>query len=221
MKKGIKLLLFFLVIIVILIILAVCNKYKILYNIKDINSNTRKQQEEKIECTIYDKTCWPYRVLVKINGKKEIDRIEYNDGLIVYCNNRTTIDRDMQLELLENYEVSIIYKDGEKSKKNIYIDIDQEFDYVGKEQIYCVSTEGYYKLQAYGGSGGIGYGQVNPAGNGGFTEGTVYLKKGQYIYIHVGAQGDEQATIMSYNGGGASGGNTEHRGGQGRRGNGF
>lgn len=206
---------------VFLIILAtiIVGYKKIPLNISKSENNKFQIQEEKFEYEVYDKTSSPIKALVKINGKKEIDKIEYFDGTIMYCNNETNIAKDVELDVGINYEVSIFYKDGEKSTKNIYIEADlyEEFNYTGTEQVFCAQVSGYYKLQAYGASGGTGYGNRNPIGLGGYTEGKVYLEKGQQLYIHVGAQGVGQTLTGSYNGGGSSGGDYDHRGGQGRR----
>lgn len=95
------------------------------------------------------------------------------------------------------------------------------FDYTGDVQEFTAPTNGYYKLEVWGASGGDFnngrldknvYGSV--AGYGGYSRGTIYLEEGTTIYVIVGQQGQRgiktrgfigpSSVGPSYNGGGAS-----------------
>ncbi len=201
------------IIIGIIIIYFLCNKGKI----RDTRVNAKAQLIEKVECTITeDITSEDVSVLVTFFGSKNIKQIEYHDGITIYAKNKTKIARDMKIKPFTTYNLNVEYEDGNIVQKTYRIDnIDREFDYTGGPRIYYVLTSGQYKLEAYGASGGLGYGNINPAGQGGYTSATTYLQEGQILYIYVGEQGQGQSGTISYNGGGASGGTTEHRGGQG------
>lgn len=208
-----KLVIIVIILIVILSIYFICNKDII----KGIVIENKAELIEKIECTITeDITSDDLSVLVVFSSTKNIKQVEYHDGMVVYCKNKTKIARDMKIKAFTTYKLKIEYEDGNIIEKTYRIDnIDREFKYTGTPQTYYVLCSGEYKLEAYGASGGIGYGNINPVGQGGYTSATTYLQKGQILYVYVGEEGQGQSGSMSYNGGGASSGGTEHRGGQG------
>lgn len=208
-----------LVIITIILIISTISLY-FLYNkekIRNIIIKPKTELIEKVECTITeDITSEDVSVLVTFFGTKNIKQIEYHDGMIIYAKNKTKIARDMKIKPFTTYKLNIEYEDGNIVEKTYSINnIDREFNYTGNPRIYYVLVSGQYKLEAYGASGGIGYQNANPVGNGGYTSATTYLQKGQILYIYVGEQGQGQSGAISYNGGGASAGTTVHRGGQG------
>ncbi len=78
------------------------------------------------------------------------------------------------------------------------------FDYTGKEQVFKVSRPGIYKLETWGAQGG---GYVAIGGYGGYSIGSVKLKRNVSIYINVGEEGKNSSTdnlTETYNGGGAA-----------------
>ncbi|MBQ3664593.1 MAG: hypothetical protein II919_00625 [Lachnospiraceae bacterium] len=106
-----------------------------------------------------------------------------------------------------------------------------DFDYTGKAQSFTASVSGYYKLEAWGAQGGDttanDYGSTHmlpqSGGTGGYSYGTVYLEKGQTIYLAVGGEGKEVVSVEfseitavagGFNGGGyaTSDGNRNHSG---------
>lgn len=192
-----------------------------LNNVGDIVKKTipdkKAETIEKVECIITsDMTTENIPVLVTFYGTKDIKQVKYHDGFVVYCNDKTKISRDMQIKAFTTYKIDVEYEDGQKVEKTYKIDnVDKEFNYTGTVKQYCVPVSGYYKLEAYGASGGTGYGNRNPVGQGGYTSAITHLVSGQMIYVYVGEEGQGQSGAVSYNGGGASGGETEHRGGQG------
>lgn len=86
----------------------------------------------------------------------------------------------------------------------------QTFGYTGSVQEYVVPRDGYYKLEAWGASGGGSTDQTKGShgGQGGYTAGTVYLTRGTKLFLYVGEAGWYTTAIMndadgSWNGGGA------------------
>ena len=103
--------------------------------------------------------------------------------------------------------------------------VETNFSYTGEQQTFVVPVSGYYKLEAWGASGGIFKVDVK-GGYGGYSKGNIYLTEGQTLYINVGGKGVDQAeefrlytTPGGYNGGGnggkGSGGYPEQSGGSG------
>ena len=83
-----------------------------------------------------------------------------------------------------------------------------KFDYTGNEQEYVVPEDGTYKLETWGAQGGDIISSYS-GGYGGYSVGTVSLKKGDTLYLNVGGQGYSSKTMSSntkttggYNGGG-------------------
>ena len=83
-----------------------------------------------------------------------------------------------------------------------------KFDYTGNEQEYVVPEDGKYKLETWGAQGGDIISSYS-GGYGGYSVGTVSLKKGDTLYLNVGGQGYSSKTMSSntkttggYNGGG-------------------
>ena len=62
------------------------------------------------------------------------------------------------------------------------------YDYKNAAQVKEIEVSGYYKLQVWGAQGGY---RTNSsyAGLGGYSEGTVYLNKGDIIYVYTGGAG--------------------------------
>lgn len=216
MKKNL-ILLFGIILVLILFSVALINNG--ILRKTGISEKKEEVTELTIKYKIIDVSTPEYATVVTIIGEKPLKQISFYDGVVVECNNRIKMARDMKLEPFVDYGVTITYDDGEEINENIRIDnVDREFEYTGGVQKYYVPVTGYYTLQACGASGGWGYEGINPPGLGGVTEGSVYLEKGQMLYIQVGAAGIGQTVGYSYNGGGSAyTGEISHKGGQGRR----
>ena len=96
---------------------------------------------------------------------------------------------------------------------------EKTFTYKGKVEEFTAPMSGYYKLQAYGAGGA--YGQGGGGSAGGYTEGLMYLDKGDKLYIAVGGEGEPTSkpgthddSYVIHKGGWNGGGNAE-RGGSG------
>ena len=89
-------------------------------------------------------------------------------------------------------------------------DVVYNFDYTGKEEVLEIKYGGWYKVEVWGGQGGYGLcngGRCGSAlGYGGYSEGIVFLKRGEKIYINVGGRGTNGTYRVNsaggYNGGG-------------------
>jgi hypothetical protein len=87
------------------------------------------------------------------------------------------------------------------------------YEYTGTKQTFVVPKDGYYKLEAWGASGGGNEDQSFSAhaGLGGYAAGELYLKKGQRITLTVGGKGS-YANAFNTGGGYNGGGNGGHGG---------
>ena len=108
------------------------------------------------------------------------------------------------------------------------IDVEREgivpnpvFDFTCTQSVqeFIAPGSGYYKLEAWGAQGGYAhtnYRYVRRGGYGGYTAGTIWLNKGDIIYVTVGCKGANAANTGRYNGGtggyngGARGGNDKN-----------
>lgn len=82
------------------------------------------------------------------------------------------------------------------------------FDYSSAVQSKLIEVSGYYKLEVWGAEGGYAYSSPTtyPGGKGGYSVGTVYLNKGDTVFIHTGGQGAAGTTTASVKTGGVNGG---------------
>ena len=74
-----------------------------------------------------------------------------------------------------------------------------DFSYTGEAQIFTAQNSGYYILEAWGASGGN---SSASGGRGAYAKGTIFLTKGQEIYVYVGQTGIYGGP-EGFNGGGA------------------
>lgn len=83
------------------------------------------------------------------------------------------------------------------------------YAYTGGEQTFTVPYNGRYKLETWGAQGGS-HSETKHGGYGGYSNGAIYLKKDNTIFINVGGQGVINNTSVGaltnggYNGGGAT-----------------
>lgn len=123
-----------------------------------------------------------------------------------------------------------IIKDGYTAVSEIYA-LQKDYAYTGDVQVFKAPANGYYRLEAWGASGGsdgvLGSPDVDTlAGRGAYTSGVIYLEAGTTFYVYVGGQGtydNVEATKNladpfvwnngGYNGGGSSYGRGASSGG--------
>ena len=84
------------------------------------------------------------------------------------------------------------------------------FEYTGSEQVFTVPRDGSYEIEVWGAEGGgsrlSGNSDSGMGGLGGYYGGTVQLKKGTKLYIHVGGYGKSSTSGIAsggYNGEGS------------------
>ena len=84
-----------------------------------------------------------------------------------------------------NFETKITY-----SLSLLYYPLKYKFDSVG-EHFLKTPFDGIYRLEVWGAQGGPTYynGRNVQGGKGGYSVGTIHLKKGTLLYIHVGGEG--------------------------------
>jgi len=126
--------------------------------------------------------------------------------------------------IIDNYEIEyaclvygkkyVTYEDGsmnepKKGSCPTQIALSKDFEYTGTEETFIAGKSGNYTIEAWGAQGGssLSYNQAF-GGYGGYATGTIYLNKGDTIYINVGGvgtNGDNTSTTKAggYNGGGA------------------
>ena len=94
----------------------------------------------------------------------------------------------------------------ERTKCNVYFltNLTVNFDYTGKEETFTVPITGTYKLETWGAQGG-GYENLR-GGYGAYSVGTIFLSKGQILYVNVGENPSNYANNTSVNGGYNGGG---------------
>ncbi len=86
----------------------------------------------------------------------------------------------------------------------------KNFDYTGAVQTFTAPQSGEYTFEVWGAQGGTAYNNSSyEGGKGGYSKGTVTLKKGDVLYVYVGGKGMDSGTAYSgeiktggYNGGG-------------------
>lgn len=74
------------------------------------------------------------------------------------------------------------------------------FNYTGNVQTFTAPAAGYYFIETWGAQGGSKYGT---GGYGGYSNGYVYLNKGEVLYVYVGNQPSSSSDTAGWNGGGA------------------
>lgn len=101
----------------------------------------------------------------------------------------------------------LTYNGVSKELKRIVkvITLNVTFNYLEKSQTYTVLKDGYYKIEAYGASGGSF--ETALGGKGAYTSGVIYLNKGDILYAYVGQEGScvsNTSASNTFNGGGGA-----------------
>lgn len=78
------------------------------------------------------------------------------------------------------------------------------FSYTGNAQEYIVPSDGYYRIECWGASGGNAGSCLG--GKGAYTSGIIFLSKNEYIYVYVGGSGIDTGVGGSNISGGFNGG---------------
>ena len=133
-------------------------------------------------------------------------------------------DEDVEIEKVQynktddavvGYVLITLTKDG--AKDTIYkfnFEVDGEFtntySYTGKAQEFTAIRDGYYEIELWGAQGNNhptrGFAE---GGRGAYTKGTIYLKKGQKLYVYVGQHRTDSGSATSWNAGSTGGTSSE------------
>lgn len=202
-----------------LIIAGIMNNTFIVNKFENI---IKKEDLPKFEYQYYKETAeGKYMTLVTFRDTNGLNKVSYTDvnnkEVIINCNNKTEMAIDYEADNFKHEYFTSVSSDGKTTINDLYLEIaSSDYQYAGNVQVYTVSSSGYYKIEAWGASGGYGYGNVNPYGLGSYVSGNVYLEKGQILYLYLGQKGVDQTATTTFNGGGAGYyGNIAHKGGQG------
>lgn len=214
-----KIYIIILILTICLFILGINNRISI---INYFNTTIQKEDLPKFEYHYYDQTAdGKYLTLITFRDTNGIDKILYTDEnqreITINCNNKTEMAIDYKTDNFVHHYFTEVSSNGQKTINDLYLEISiNDYQYAGNVQEYTVSTSGYYKIEAWGASGGRGYGDVNPYGLGAYVSGKVYLEEGQVLYLYLGEKGVNQTATTTFNGGGAGYyGEIVHKGGQG------
>ncbi|MBQ8131205.1 MAG: hypothetical protein IJ193_01800, partial [Bacilli bacterium] len=175
-----------------------------------INSNLPKQNSTlTYQITIKNSSNDDYDVQNIIEQTYSNTNISYEitgltvDDTILEANTTSTF----LLKLTNN---TTIVEEEDKYETKEYI-----FDYTGSEQVFIVPYDGDYTLEVWGAQGGYGCSEEYHGGYGGYSKGTIRLRRNKKIYINVGGAGSNGLTKTTeikeggYNGGGLSKGGSD------------
>ena len=153
----------------------------------------------------------------------DVIAIPYDDTATV------TIKGNGYISVSKSNEITITVTHPDEPTTVYKIKVTREKEVEGQEYRYsCTNTyqkftapgSTYYKVQLWGAAGG--YGRTNwsikyRGGYGAYTEGEIYLQKGQELYVYVGCSGGNSGMKSKYSGGvagfngGATGGNDSNQ----------
>lgn len=146
----------------------------------------------------------------------------YDNENITYELNGITTDTVINSNERITFDITFKYKDNITPSNitntlNSYIQfifgftdtIVGNYSYTGDYQTFIAPKTGTYKIELWGASGGrdMLQGELydNNTGLGGYTSGTIYLKKGDTLYVYVGGKGQD-AVLQGNSKGGYNGG---------------
>lgn len=108
-------------------------------------------------------------------------------------------------EMIEVWNHGILnYKQYQKKKLSYTLFAytkKREYQAVEAEQVFIVPLTGTYKIELWGASGGTSPAYLdtsNKYGKGAYTSGTIRLKKGMKLYLHVGSKGENGKIIEDF-----------------------
>lgn len=95
----------------------------------------------------------------------------------------------------EDYGIHIVTSTADFLSTNALV---TAFNYTGSEQVFTAPSDGTYKIELWGASGG----DIGPykGGQGSYTSGYISLKKNQQLHVYVGGQGTN-TDVGGFNGG--------------------
>ena len=210
-KKGFTLVELMAVVIILIIVIFIA--------INKVNKSTKEARDKTIvanaglyvkavngfisEKTINDDNYESGKLTVSQLGSQgvSISGTKPDSGYVVFSNS------EVKYACLVYSGYNITYKEGDFSDitKDECEDlpISYNFTYKNKEEVFTVPLSGEYILEVWGGQGGSN--SYTTGGYGGYSRGTITLKKGDKLYINVAGKGSNVSTdAPGYNGGGAA-----------------
>ena len=158
-------------------------------------SNIFEQQKQEMEQMKTDFKC------IFEQQKQEIEQMKTDfNGISEQQNEKLKASIESFNEEKSNFETKITY-----SLSLLYYPLKYKFDSVG-EHFLKTPFDGIYRLEVWGAQGGPTYynGRNVQGGKGGYSAGTIHLKKGTLLYIHVGGEGGKSISTCQ-SGGGSNG----------------
>ena len=134
---------------------------------------------------------------VKISGTKP------DNGQVYIVNAEVSFSC---LEYGDKYIINTAGKVSEPVEGSCPKTSDFDFNYSGKSREFKAPVSAYYKIELWGAQG-MDYNADTPGGKGAYTAGTIYLKKGEKVYLYIGGKGVNKTP--GYNGGSAPGTTTD------------
>jgi len=135
----------------------------------------------------------------------------FEDAKITIVENRYVSEKEKKITITVDLDGvdSTVYTLNIKRIEPILDPIEEGFTYTGDYQTFIAPATALYTLEVWGASGGGQHqnSELGIGGLGGYAKGSVYLNKGETLYIYVGKEGTWCGgaictTNPSYNGGG-------------------
>jgi len=108
-------------------------------------------------------------------------------------------------EMVEIWNYGILnYKQYQEKKLSytLFMNLKKKtYEAVEAEQVFIVPMTGTYKIELWGASGGTSPAYLDTSekhGKGAYTSGTIRLRKGTKLYLHVGSKGENGKIIEDY-----------------------
>ena len=180
------------------------------------NNSSQYDAEIKVTCVPKDGTTAKYTSIkneLENDATKVLAKQSLNGKLTV------TLDKTSIEEVSEEYTCKLEFNATGRDEYAYTGDNVWNFDYTGGEQVFTAPVTGIYKLEIWGAQGGNSDTTITtkyPAfvnyvgGYGGYSQGELFLKKDDSLYINVGGMGEDGGfkdtrSIGGYNGGGSGG----------------
>lgn len=128
-----------------------------------------------------------------INSEKTLSEFKIKDENTlqgIYNNYTFEIDKNLNVNIINEIDINNYLSVGTK----------YTFSYKNQSQEFTTEASGNYQIQLWGAAGGSLSG--SRGGKGAYTKGTIYLNKGEKIYLYTGQKGEINQLTQSFNGGG-------------------
>ncbi len=150
-----------------------------------------------------------------LNFTREVPMIAtpfFEDAKVTIVENRYVSEKEKQITITVDLDgvSSTVYTLNLKRIEPILDPVNEGFTYTGDYQTFIAPSPALYTLEVWGASGGGHHqnSELGIGGLGGYAKGSVYLNKGDTLYIYVGKEGTWCGgkictTAPSFNGGGS------------------